>query len=327
MTGFRKFAAAAAVAFCFVACGAGRVHAQDYPGIAAEARPREATVGVPLKYTVTISGRDLRGIGIALPDRKEYFPEKAPAMPASPADSVPLYIINSAKKESVDGRNQRRITVTLELAFYRPGKHPLPEIDIRDRENVKIGYRVPEVEIKPANEKGEFQEIEPPLSLRGNYYRLLALAGGIAVAAAAGFFVYSYLKKRNKTETPAPGTVRALDVFLGETGELRREGLIDRGRAREFAFRLSEAFRRFVSAQLGADAMEMTSSELAAFLERGLPRTVFAGAEKELRELLSLWDLAKFASFAPTAETLRSNLESAVRLARIFSREGSRVRS
>ncbi len=297
---------------------------EDYPAIQASVKPGKATVGEPLKYGIVITGRDLQGIEIILPEKKQYFPDKAvPAEKEKPgAAMVPLYIIHEAKRHNDTGRNNSRITVSIDLSFYRPGKQALPELEIRGRDGTRIGYRVPEIVIDAMNKEGEFQEIEPPLDLGGNYYRLLLVSGVMAALAAAGWYGFSYVKRRRVPTEPVLPEIPAIDVFLGEIRDLKRRKLIEEGRAGEFAMQLSGIFRRFLSSQFGTDAMEMTSSDLARFLGEHLPLAVFRNSGPDMRRVFDLWDLAKFAGFAPPAETLRSNMESAEMLGRVISREG-----
>jgi len=302
--------------------------AGEYPEVRATVKPEKATVGVPLEYVIAISGKDLGGVDMVLPGEKEYYPETAlkEGKDAGNAGKVPLYIIHSARKKTGGGKNNSSLALILELSFYRPGKHPLPDLEIYDRDRVRIGYRVPEIVIDAVNENGEFQDIEPPLDLSGNYYRLLLLSGALTAAVAGAWFVIARVKKmRESTEAPAPETP-PIDIFMKEIHSLKRRGLIEEGKAGEFALELSRIFRAFLSAHFRTDAMEMTSLDMLAFLQRCLPGPVFKNTESDLHRVLEMWDLAKFAGFAPEPAALSSNLEQALLAGRIIAREGLRVR-
>ncbi len=47
----------------------------DYPQVRASVNPLETTIGVPVEYRVTISGKSLKGIEIRLPQKKIFYPE------------------------------------------------------------------------------------------------------------------------------------------------------------------------------------------------------------------------------------------------------------
>ena len=53
--------------------------------------------------------------------------------------------------------------------------------------------------IEESNKEGNLEEIEPPVSLSGNYTRLIWVIAALLLAAAAAFAVYYYFKKRKKT--------------------------------------------------------------------------------------------------------------------------------
>lgn len=77
---------------------------------------------------------------------------------------------------------------------------------------------------------------------------------------------------------------------------------------------LTTALRRYIAARFGIDAMNMTTTQIAAAL-KDLPET----QRGELPELLSTADLVKFARQQATPEEARRNLESAFRFVDTYS--------
>ena len=296
----------------------------DHPQVRASVNPGKATVGVPLEYRLVIAGKSLKGITVRMPEKNVFFPDPEALDAASKkvkdkdaddrSEKVPLYVIHGAKKdESVDG-GISHLTVTVGLSYFRPGKYTLPEIEILDTENVKAGYRLPVVEIESVNQQGEFQDIEPPLDLGGNYWRLAWLILGLAVFIAGVFYLVRYIERR-RSSVPPPA-VNPLGDFLSGVGALSRKRLIEKGLVRDYVFEMSALFRRFLSTLLGIDAMDMTVRELYRAFEERLPAAVFKKNEDDIRDVLDLWDLAKFAEFAPAEETLIRNMETTIRLAK-----------
>ncbi len=223
----------------------------DHPQVRATVNPEKATVGVPLEYRLVIAGKSLKGMTVRMPEKNVFFPDPEPGDASKKkekgdddddhAAKVPLYVIHGAKKdESVDG-GIAHLTVTVGISYFRPGKHTLPEIEILDTENVKAGYRLPVVEIESVNQQGEFQEIEPPLELGGNYWRLAWLVLGLVVLLAGVFFLARYIERR-RSAVPPP-VVNPLADFLSGVGALSRKRLIEKGLVRDYVFEMSALFR------------------------------------------------------------------------------------
>jgi hypothetical protein len=299
-----------------------------FPEIRATVNPAKATVGVPLEYRVVVAGKSLKGITLKMPDRRVIFPDPVPAENKTVGKEddkkddaslkVPLCVIHNARKDEKAEGDISHLTVTVSLAYFRPGKHRLPEIELYDAENIKIGYRVPEVEIESVNQQGEFQEIEPPLELGGNYWRVLWIVLAIAAVAAAGFFFAQWWNRRKNAVPPPPG-INPLEEFMSGVGALSRKRLIETGLVREYVFEMSALFRKYLSRLLGIDAPDMTVSEIHRALAVHLPKEIYKRNEDDIRSVLDLWDLAKFAEFAPSEESLKLNMEAAVRLAKNLS--------
>lgn len=301
--------------------------AADLPEVRATVNPAKATVGVPLEYRVVIAGKTLKGITLKMPEKRVAFPDTTPSEKKTEGKDdkkddaslkVPLYVIHDARKDEKAERDIAHLTVTVHLSYFRPGKHRLPEVELYDSDNIRIGYRVPEVEIESVNQQGEYQEIEPPLELGGNYWRVLWIILAVAAVAAAGFFFAQWWNKR-KLAAPPPPEINPLEEFMNGVGALSRKRLIETGQVREYVFEMSALFRSYLSRLLDIDAMDMTVTEIHRALATHLPRAMYKKNEDDIRGVLDLWDLAKFAEFAPSQETLRLNMESSVRLAKNIS--------
>ena len=176
----------------FIVISCNRLYASDI-SLEATVVPETATVGVPLAYTLSISGIDSNNLKIVLPDKKIVYPEKKKENKASknneesPEDFVPVYIINNVSKETSEKNKISHTTITTSITYYRPGVYTLPEIKVIDKDKIPIGYKIPTITIEEINKDGVFEEIEPPMELSGNYKRiiwiiLILLSAAIAVA-------------------------------------------------------------------------------------------------------------------------------------------------
>jgi len=68
--------------------------------------------------------------------------------------------------------------------------------------------------------------------------------------------------------------------------------------------------------------MDMTGTEMNTALRRKLPVDIYAVVAGDLDRMVNLWDLAKFAEFAPSPEVLGGNLDMTIKIARKLSAAG-----
>ncbi len=311
--------------------------AADAPKIKATVTPEKATVGSMLVYRVTIAGKGLSGITFVPPEKREVYPEKKKVQASQrkegeegeagedPAQYVPIYVIHTIKKDDRSDRTMTDITVTMQISFYRPGTWQLPDVEIKGADGVSIGYKVPSVTVGAVNEKGEFQEIEPPLALGGNWWRLVILILVAAVLAVAGFFAWRYMRKMLEARRAAPVIVPPIDIFMKEIEHFNGDRLIDEGRIDEFVFGISLIFRKFLSLQFSFDAAEMTTHEIQRKIKKVFPRNIHDAYAGQIMDAFNLWDLSKFAEFTPTPELLHASLGRTVDLAKTIAGEMSGV--
>ncbi len=306
---------------------AGEVNA---PKIRATVTPEKATVGTILVYKVTVAGKGLGAITIVPPEQREVFPEKkkTQAIPKKegeegaeedPARYVPLYVIHSIKKNDRSDKTMTDITVTMQVSFYRPGTWQLPDLEIRGSDGIAIGYKTPAVTVGAVNEKGEFEEIEPPLALGGNWWRLVILVLLLAVLAVAGFFAWRYIRRRIEERRSAPVIVPPIDIFLKEIEQFNGDRLIEEGMIEEFVFGISMIFRKYLSLQFHFDAAEMTTYDIEKKIKKIFPGNIHDACAAQIMDSFNLWDLSKFAEFTPSPEHLRVSLGRTVDVAKQIS--------
>ncbi|MCX7678892.1 MAG: hypothetical protein N2316_06705 [Spirochaetes bacterium] len=306
-----------------------------HPEIRASCSIQKTTIGVPFEYRVVIAGKGV-DVKVRMPDKRVVYPDATKtiksdhkmkddsAQPDSNALKVPLYVIKNARKEESKSGDVVQLSIVIEIAYFHPGKHRLPEVELFDSENVKIGYRIPEIEIESVNPQGEFHEIEPPLALSGNWWRVVWLILGICAVGAVGYFFARWWNAR-KAHSQRVFQTPPIEIFLEEAGKLARKKHIEEGRVREYVFEMSAIFRRFLVHQWQIDAMDMTVTEIRKALQNVLPRPMFKKNESDIDAVLNLWDLAKFAEFSPSQETLKDNFEITVRVAKNLAGAGSNV--
>jgi hypothetical protein len=140
------------------------------------------------------------------------------------------------------------------------------------------------VDIKP------LQDVPRPL-------RPFLIYGGAALLLLLVAVTATWLYMRRKKKLAAVPTKPAHLLALEELEQLNRDQLIEKGIVREYYFRLSEIFRRYIERRFHIPAVERTTEELVPDI---LNRTEFgSGVKAETREILRHADLVKFARLSP----------------------------
>ena len=297
---------------------------RDETAATASVTPALATIGENVKYKILINNKKLKDIEVFLPDQKEKFPDKVKddRKPEKPGESaVPLYVIQDAAINEVESGNAKAVEITVNIIFYRAGKYHLPDIDIIDTDKRKIGYQIPEIEIKSLNVEGKLEGMEAPLDLSGNHTRLYILILTTTLLGLAGYFVYRRIKS-GKPLLPAPHVKRSpLEVFNSELKSLDPESLISKGDVEGYVFGISIIFRRLLSSLLKFDAHDMTSEEIDVKLRKVFTEEMFNKHHGQIINCFELWDISKYAEFAPGADILADNLAKTINLARELSKD------
>lgn len=164
---------------------------------------------------------------------------------------------------------------------------------------------------KNAKATGEIRDIKPlqeipwspgqPL-IYGALMVLLLFAGGV-------FLFYFLGKKKNQLPAPPdPAHIRAFE----ELEQLSREQLLERGIVREYYFRLSEIFRRYIERRFHIPAVERTTEEIMPDILN--LQECGSALKAEMREILRYADLVKFARFCPDRNTSDNDYRNVVRV-------------
>ncbi len=321
-----------AVALLILLLGSGACVLQAAePSLNASVNPEKGTVGQPLTYTLTISGIDPGTIKITLPEKKIVYPEKKnenkkEAKKETKNDSeksseefVPQYIINSASRDDSELNGVKQINIKIIMSYYRPGIYTLPEIKISGSDGISVGYKIPSVTIEEINKEGKLEEVEPPVSLSGNYTRIIWIIAGLLLLAAAAFLLYRYYKKKRKILSIEEPSLPPIEIFLNEVESLKLRELIADGKINEYVFDISIIFRRYISSMLKFDAAEMTTDEIASKIITHMPYDLYLIYGDEIIRNMRLWDYSKFAEFTPSRELLLDNLEMTISAAKKIS--------
>ena len=136
------------------------------------------------------------------------------------------------------------------------------------------------------------------------YWFLAIMAIGLGVYLFIRFKDDKPIIRRIKIEPKVPAHVKA----LSEIEDLRQSGGPHSEDAKGYYTQLTDILREYINERFGFNATEMTSYEILERLEESRDKESLA----ELRDLLSTYDMVKFAKFKPMLNENDRNLVSAM---------------
>lgn len=132
---------------------------------------------------------------------------------------------------------------------------------------------------------------------------ILLLLAAIAVA------VFLFLKKRKKGYYFKPKVILPPHVIaLNGLDELKNSKMWQRGLEKQFYTQLTDILREYIDKRFGIDAPEMTSDEIVTAIHRN---TDVTSTTDNLKQILTLADLVKFAKYTPPTEEVDLSLINA----------------
>ena len=216
-----------------------------------------------------------------------------------------------------------RKTVKIRVLYCAPGDYKIPPVSVKEDGRV-VPFESPRVTVKAVNTDGQTVEIEPPFELKGNHTRIIILLIAAVLLGAAGFALWRWLRgrKRQVAEIKARPAIEIFRESAGAVSAALESGNLPPD---QFALELSMAFRRLICNVFDFDAAEMTSSEILASIvsrRKGLTAERYGSS---LEGIMNLWDMTKFAEFAPSNDTLKVNLSDTVELAERMWRDSGGI--
>jgi len=191
----------------------------------------------------------------------------------------------------------------LPVTYYSPGdKTP------RSAETLPIPIFVHSVGIVDTSK--DIKDIKPPVSLSITFAEMLPYILGVIGIGAVSWLVYYLLKKRKRGETfiPQAPPRPAHEIALEALRALESENMWQRGLMKEYHSQLTDIIRAYIEGRYHVMALEMITDEI---LIAPAIKTLDPQAREQLRDMLVLADLVKFAKFQPTPEENTRSMRSA----------------
>lgn len=237
----------------------------------------------------------------------EKLPEDKVEFPAI-QDTVggKLEVISSTRPDTVTRGKTWKIRQRILLTTFDTGFFVIPPFRflVNGKDSIKTEAIGVEVLGIPVDTTKGITDIKLPYEIPVTFMEVLPYIVVALLLVTLLFFYFRYLKKRRQTPVVKPEpeipAVPAHIWALGELDELVREKLWQQGKVKLYYSRLTDILRRYIELRYHQPALEQTTDEIISDFSRSnlIPVNIL----NELKELLQLADLVKFAKWNPVAE-------------------------
>lgn len=290
---------------CLVVAAAAISCAADYPQVDAAIDPSNATIGQPLRLTVSVVCPDLSRLNIDEPFTNDNKSTWTLLDKKTPPD------------EKINATEWRR-KIEYSVATFETGQIAAPALTVKYQpangsEVQKLAQAAPVTitSLLPPTDAGTKitsvapKDIKPPVALPfPRWIVFVAIAAIVAIVGALIFVFWGRMRSRIQAVVHPP---KRLDHWaLDSLDALEKERLVEQRRVVEYYVRLAETMRVYLGRLLNLNTLDWTTYELLEHLrETSLPEA----ARERIAEVLGEADLVKFAKYNPEAPLCRHSLE------------------
>jgi hypothetical protein len=228
-----------------------------------------------------------------------------------------IEVLSASKPDTISKMNRIwKIRQRLVVTSFDTGFYVIPPFTFRFNENhdsVQTDALPLQVFGMPVDTTKGITDIKLPYEIKVTFSEVLPyLIVGFLLVAIVLFYIRYLRKKRQVSETadkPAPPLIPAHLLALEQLDELVREKLWQQGKIKLYYSRLTDIVRQYIELRFKVPAMEQTTEDIIRDFARG--GFIKEGIRQELKTLLELADLVKFAKWHPVAEEHEASQQSA----------------
>lgn len=227
---------------------------------------------------------------------------------------VEVLSVSDADSTVADGRLviRRDILVTsFDSSLYL--LPPFVAIDGADTiESNQVALKVSTVPVDVDNPE-QFYDIKdvwkPPFVLADYYPWIFGVLTALFIICVIGYLIQRYRRHRSEVPVkPAEPELPPYEVAIRELDSIKDQKLWQQGLNKEYYTQVTDTLRRYISRRYGVNAMEKTSEEILAIIERETDeRSVY----DTLRQVLRLSDYVKFAKLHPLPDENDESMRNA----------------
>ena len=227
---------------------------------------------------------------------------------------VEVLSVSDADSTIADGRLiiRRDILVTsFDSSLYL--LPPFVAIDGSDTiESDQVALKVSTVPVDVDNPE-QFYDIkdvwQPPFVLADYYPWIFGILTVLFIICVIGYLIQRYRRHRSEVPVkPSEPELPPYEVAIRELDSIKDQKLWQQGLNKEYYTQVTDTLRRYISRRYGVNAMEKTSEEILAIIERETDeRSVY----DTLRQVLRLSDYVKFAKLHPLPDENDESMRNA----------------
>lgn len=150
---------------------------------------------------------------------------------------------------------------------------------------------------------------KPPFVLADYYPWIFGVLTALFLICVIGYLVQRYRRHRSEVPVkPAEPELPPYETAIRELDSIKDQKLWQQGLNKEYYTQVTDTLRRYISRRYGVNAMEKTSEEILAIIERETDeRSVY----DTLRQVLRLSDYVKFAKLHPLPDENDESMRNA----------------
>ena len=150
---------------------------------------------------------------------------------------------------------------------------------------------------------------QPPFVLADYYPWIFGILTALFLICVIGYLVQRYRRHQSEVPVkPAEPELPPYETAIRELDSIKDQKLWQQGLNKEYYTQVTDTLRRYISRRYGVNAMEKTSEEILAIIERETDeRTVY----DTLRQVLRLSDYVKFAKLPPLPDENDESMRNA----------------
>lgn len=244
------------------------------------------------------------GLKVDFPATGDSLAGKIEVLSASRPDTV-------SKSGQVWKLRQRLVVTSFDTGFFI-----IPPFTFR-LNNMRDSFQTEPLPLEvygmPVDTTKGITDIKDPYELKVTFTEVLPyILVGLLLLTIVILYI-RYLKKKKlvtvEVEKPAEPLIPAHLLALEQLDELVREKLWQQGKIKLYYSRLTDIVRQYIEHRYGVMAMEQTTEDIIRdFIRNG---QIKEGIRNELKALLELADLVKFAKWSPVVEEHEASQQSA----------------
>jgi hypothetical protein len=244
------------------------------------------------------------GLKVSFPASGDSIAGKIEVLSASKPDTI-------SKMNRVWKIRQRMVVTSFDTGFY-----VIPPFTFRfndSHDSIQTNALPLQVFGMPVDTTKGITDIKLPYDIKLTFREILPyiLVGFLLAAIIVMYFRYLHKKRQTPEliEKPSAPQIPAHLLALEQLDELVREKLWQQGKIKLYYSRLTDIVRQYIELRFNVPAMEQTTEDIIRSFEH--QELIKEGIREELKVLLELADLVKFAKWNPVAEEHEASQQSA----------------